>query len=405
LSRDRDGTVLGKGTMRSLLRPVAAVYEGVIRLRWQAYASGLFRVSRLRHPVISIGNLTMGGTGKTPITIALARFLQDSGHRVAVLLRGYGGNHRGKPLLVSDGQRILSTAKVAGDEALVLAENLPQVIVAVAKDRAKAGAWIEQRFEVDVHLLDDGFQHLRLHRDLNLLLIDATNPFGRGLPPLGRLREPPQAITRADAVVLTQPESNTDTHLLIEEVQKFKPTIPCFIARRRLASARLLVAPMPIGAATEPERSRLAKGDFKGRKTHRPDDLPAPSFLVGRGNELSEESAEVSIQTLRESRALAFAGIANPRQFFGMLQQHGIHFRDSIGFHDHHDYTKADYQRLKARCQSLAIDTLITTEKDAVKLDPLALSPLKVVVVKIAFEVDDLEALRRMLSTTVRILT
>ena len=98
-----------------------------------------------------------------------------------------------------------------------------------------------------------------------------------------------------------------------------------------------------------------------------------------------------SIQTLRESRALAFAGIANPRQFFGMLQQHGIHFRDSIGFHDHHDYTKADYQRLKARCQSLAIDTLITTEKDAVKLDPLALSPLKVVVVKIAFEVDDLE--------------
>jgi tetraacyldisaccharide 4'-kinase len=394
--------------MHLWLRPVAAVYEGVVRLRWQCYASGLFRVSRLRHPVISIGNLTMGGTGKTPITIALARLLQDSGHRVAILLRGHGGRHRGKPLLVSDGQRVLCTAKVAGDEALVLAENLPRVIVAVAKNRAKAGAWIEQRFEVDVHLLDDGFQHLKLHRDLNLLLIDAANPFGGGLPPLGRLREPPQAITRADAVVLTQAESNADTHLLMEEVQKFKLDIPCFIGRRRLASARLLVAPLrPIGVAAERELecSRSAKGDFKGVKTPRADGLCATPSLVRRENELSEESAGVSIGSLRESKALAFAGIANPCQFFGMLRQNGIQFRDSIGFYDHHDYTKADYQRLKARCQSLSADTLITTEKDAVKLDPIALWPLKVVVVKITFEVDNLEGLGRMLSTTVGPLT
>jgi tetraacyldisaccharide 4'-kinase len=349
----------------------------------------------------------MGGTGKTPVTIVLARLLQDSGHRVSVLLRGYGGRHRGKPLLVSDGQQVLCTAKVAGDEALVLAENLPRVIVAVAKNRAEAGEWIEQRFEVDVHLLDDGFQHLKLHRDLNLLLIDAANPFGAGLPPLGRLREPPQAIARADAVVLTQAESNADMHLLMEEVQRFKPDIPCFIGRRRLASARLLVAPLrPIGVAAERELecSRLAKGDFIGIKTPRPDDLHAIPSLV-RENELSEESARMAIGSLRESKALAFAGIANPWQFFGMLQQNGIQFRDSIGFHDHHDYTKADYQRLKARCQSLSADTLITTEKDAVKLDPIALWPLKVVVVKIAFEVDNLEGLGRMLSATVGLLT
>jgi tetraacyldisaccharide 4'-kinase len=343
--------------MRVLLRPLAAAYESAIRLRWQFYASGLLRVSRLRNPVISIGNLTMGGTGKTPVTIALAGLLQSSGHHVAVLSKGYGGRHRGQPLLVSDGQRILSTAKAAGDEALVLAENLPQTIVAVARNRVEAGAWVEQRFEVDVHLLDDGFQHLTLHRDLNLLLIDATNPFGSGLPPLGRLREPPQAITRADAVIFTRAEATTDLHRLKEEVQKFKPGIPCFTARQRLASAKVLAG------------------------------------------------ARTPIDALRDSKALAFAGIANPRQFFAMLHQNGIHLRDSIGFRDHHDYSQADYKRLKARCQRLSADTLITTEKDAVKLGPTALSPLRVVVIRIAFDVDDLEALCRLLSAAAGIVT
>ena len=164
-----------------------------------------------------------------------------------------------------------------------------------------------------------------------------------------------------------------------------------------------ILDPMPIRALAEgvPEQSHLANRDLNGVKTHRHDNLTANSFLVGKESELSDDPAGVSVETLRESQSLAFAGIANPRQFFGMLQQNGIHFLEGIGFHDHHEYTKADYQRLKARCQSLSADTLITTEKDAVKLDPMALSPLKVVVVKIAFEVDNLERLCRMLSTTI----
>ena len=195
-----------RASKMNLLSPIAALYGAVVRLRGWGYAAGVFRVARLQSPVISVGNLTMGGTGKTPTTIALGKRLLDSGHRVAILSRGYKGEHSGGPLLVSDGQCIHTTAKEAGDEALVIARNLPRALVAVARKRAQAGAWLEKHFGVDVHLLDDGFQHLQLHRDLNLLVVDATNPFGGGLPPRGRLREPLDAIRRADAVFSPEPK-------------------------------------------------------------------------------------------------------------------------------------------------------------------------------------------------------
>jgi tetraacyldisaccharide 4'-kinase len=334
--------------MKLLLLPITAIYELAVRLRWRCYAAGLFRVARLKKPVISIGNLTMGGTGKTPTTIALARLLQNSGHRVAVLLRGYQGRYRGEPLLVSDGQQVRSNATTAGDEAMVLAENLPRAIIAVAKNRAEAGVWVERHFDVGVHLLDDGFQHLNLHRDLNLLLVDATEPFGGGLPPIGRLREPLEAIGRADAVVFTRTEKSGDCLQLLDTVRKFKPEIPFLVVRQRLDSIRTL------GASNS------------------------------------------SFESLLHLKALAFAGIANPAQFFKMLQQGGIDLRDSVGFQDHHMYSPADCQRLVRRSLSLGLDTLITTEKDAVKLDAAAFHPLKVLVIKVAFEFDDLEKVRRM---------
>ena len=354
--------------MNILFHPLTALYEMVIRLRWQLYASGFLQVSRLKKPVISVGNLTMGGTGKTPTTIALAQLLHESGQRVAILLRGYRGQHRGKPLLVSDGQRILTSAKMAGDEALVLAENVPQAIVAVGRSRAEVGAFVEQQFDVDVHLLDDGFQHLSLHRDLNLLVIDVTNPFDRGLPPLGRLREPLDAISRADAIIFTRAESSAECHPVQAELQKIKPAIRCFIARQNLISARILEGP----------------GDMRGK----------------HGQEKDRSGA--CIETLRGLKGLAFAGIGNPAQFFRLLRQHEVQLLDTLSFADHHEYTPASYHQLRSRGQSLGVNTLITTEKDAVKLDADSVSPLRILVVKVSFEFDDVEALRQLLSETVR---
>lgn len=338
----------------ALLSPFSVAYEATARLRVWCYSAGLFRTARLNVPVISIGNLTMGGTGKTPTTIALGKILQDSGRRVSILLRGYKGRRRGGPLVVSDGKQIRSTAPEAGDEALVIARNLPRAVVAVCKDRAAAGAMVEQEFHPDVHLLDDGFQHLQLHRDLNLLVIDVTNPFGGGLPPSGRLREPLNAIQRADALLLSRTESGQECEELVAQALVHKPALPCFMVRQRLVSARKL-----------------------------------------------DESVAFSLATLRGFKALAFAGIANPGQFFRSVEQRGIHLSRCISLPDHHDYRVRDYQRLKSEAAEYDVSTLVTTEKDAEKLNAAALAPLDVVVLRVAFEFDDLQGIIRLLENTV----
>jgi len=335
----------------NLLSPIAASYGAAVRLRRWAYAAGVLRTARLRAPVISVGNLTMGGTGKTPTTIALGRRLLDSGHRVAVLSRGYKGEHSGGPLLVSDGQRIRATAHEAGDEALVIARNLPHALVAVARKRAQAGAWLEDHFGVDVHLLDDGFQHLQLHRDLNLLVVDATNPFGGGLPPQGRLREPLDAIRRADAVILSRTEVDHSYDEVIGKIRRYKPAIPCILARQKLVSLRKL-----------------------------------------------GEEEELPMDALSRLAVVAFAGIGNPSQFLMTLGQAGIQVVHSLFFPDHHYYQTRDYQRLVHECEKFNVNVLITTEKDAEKISAADFAPRKVFVAKLAFEFDDLHSLSRLLS-------
>jgi tetraacyldisaccharide 4'-kinase len=340
--------------MKWLVSPFTLLYALAIRLRWRLYSSGLIPTSHLKRPVISVGNLTMGGAGKTPATIALARLLQASGLRVSVLLRGYRGSHRGEPLVVSDGQQLLATADLAGDEAVVLARNLPRAIVAISKNRADAGEWVEKHFEVDVHLLDDGFQHLKLHRDLNLLVVDATNPYGGGLPPLGRLREPLDAVSRADAVILTRTELTGGYSRMVEEILKIKPHIPYFVTKQRLTNAWAL-------------------------------DRPADS----------------TIESWNGVSVFAIAGIANPGQFFRTLQRHGIQLADCWTFPDHHRYCHDDYRRIQSRCQRLQMTTVMTTEKDAVKLDAAALAPLSVVAVRLTFEFDNTDLLRKILTECV----
>ena len=338
----------------SLLSPIAAMYGAVVRLRGWAYAAGILRTTRLRAPVISVGNLTMGGTGKTPLTIALGRQLLDSGHRVAVLSRGYKGNYGGGPLLVSDGRHIHTTASEAGDEALVIARNLPRALVAVARQRAEAGAWLEKHFEVDVHLLDDGFQHVQLHRDLNLLVVDVTNPFGGGLPPRGRLREPLGAIYRADAVLLSRTDANQSYDGLVDEIRRYKPGIPCLLVRQKLISLRRL-----------------------------------------------GEEQDVAVDSLGGCSVVAFAGIANPDQFLTTLRQAGIHVIQSFSFPDHHFYRAQDYRRLLRECERLNVKTLVTTEKDAEKLSAMDFRPREALAAKVVFEFGDLPGMTRLLSDVI----
>ena len=235
-------------------RLVSAAYEQVVRLRNRGYDAGWLEVQRLERPVISVGNLTLGGTGKTPTVIALGKMLQAAGHSVSVLLRGYKGRHRGGPLPVSDGRRIRSDSGLAGDEALVIARNLPGARVTVGKDRAGAGRWIESREAVDLHLLDDGFQHRQLHRCLDLVLVDVTNPFGGGrMVPSGQLREPLEALRRADAVILTRTRTGEDYDTLTRELRRFKPELPCFLSTQT-------IEPVARGTSREEKAEALLAG-------------------------------------------------------------------------------------------------------------------------------------------------
>jgi tetraacyldisaccharide 4'-kinase len=183
------------------LWPLGLLWGGAAALKAASYRSGLLRAARLSSPVISVGNLRAGGSGKTPLVAWIAALLRDAGQRVAILSRGYGGRFAGDALLVSDGHTVRSDAATAGDEPVMLAHALPGVVVAVGRRRDVVGRWLEARHGRFVCLLDDGFQHLRLHRDLDLVCVEATDLADRPLPS-GHLREFPSALARADLLLV-----------------------------------------------------------------------------------------------------------------------------------------------------------------------------------------------------------
>ncbi len=187
---------------RPWLAPLGLVLGGAAAVRARLYARGVLARERLAGPVISVGNLGVGGRGKTPAVVRIAALLREAGHPVAVLSRGYGGSFRGEALVVSEGQGPLAGADEAGDEPVMLARALPGVVVAVGRDRAAAGRAVEARFGRRVHVLDDGFQHMRLARDLDVLCLDAADLADRPMP-AGSLREFPSARARADLLLVT----------------------------------------------------------------------------------------------------------------------------------------------------------------------------------------------------------
>ncbi|HEY3490844.1 MAG TPA: tetraacyldisaccharide 4'-kinase [Candidatus Deferrimicrobiaceae bacterium] len=287
------------------------------RLRRRLYSWGLIASERLPRPVISIGNLSVGGTGKTPHVRWIAGWLKGRGLRVAILSRGYGRTSHGV-VWVSDGERILSTCDQSGDEPFLLASRLKGVPVLVGESRAAAGRACLEKMDVDLFLLDDGFQHLALKRDLDILLVDAGRGLGNRLTlPFGPLREPPSHARYADALVVSK----------------------CRDRRQGEETSRKV--PFPLGRP-------VAMSGLK------------PCVIVKRdGSErpLDPPGKPVS----------AFSSLARNDQFAGTLKAAGYDVRSFTGFGDHHRFTESDIGKILASAKGLPI---MTTEKDLVRLPP-----------------------------------
>ncbi|MBI2187412.1 MAG: tetraacyldisaccharide 4'-kinase [Acidobacteria bacterium] len=300
---------------------LGGVYGRATALRRAWYGRHPDRARVLDRPVLSIGNLVVGGSGKTPVVAALARLLTAAGERPAVLSRGYG--RRDAPdgvVVVSDGERVLAPPEQSGDEPTMLAYTLPGVPVLVARERYLAGRLAERRFACTVHLLDDGFQHLPLARDVDLLVVSAADLEDRLLP-LGRLREPLEAARAADGLLV--PGSEAD----VESVAGRTGVETAF---------RVTVSYGPL---------RLITDDPQGLAAH--------------------------LQSGPLSRpVLGVAGIARPERFFGALRALGWTIGCELVFRDHHWFTPRDISRIEQAAFSAGATLIVTTEKDAARLSP-----------------------------------
>ena len=309
------------------LTPLGSLYGAAMKARHALYHSGRWRVHELGVPVISVGNLTTGGTGKTPLVEWIARELAQTGQRVCILTRGYGRRRAGARVVVSDGNEILSAAARAGDEPLLLAERLKGLAAVICDaDRVSAARWAVENFQSDVFVLDDGFQHLRVARNLNILTIDATNPWGNGkLLPAGILRESPAELARADCIVITRADDSNSTEELRREIATQSKGRPIFCSRMSLSGLRAIQFGQPLITAEEISASRIA----------------------------------------------AFCGLGNPESFFSLLRRGGYQLAHTQIFRDHHRYTQTDIDRVVHDSVERGAKTLLTTAKDEVKLRSL----------------------------------
>jgi len=323
-----------------ILPPFSALYSVAIRLRLAAYRRKLFSVSKLDATVISVGNITTGGTGKTPLVDWVCRVLANEGKRVCVLTRGYRRQNPNEQVVVSDGHTVLAGVLAAGDEPLLLATNLLGVAAVICNsNRAAAGQWAIDNLRSEVFVLDDGFQHLRLARDLNIVTIDATNPWGGGMLPYGHLREPLSGLARADCVVLTRTEEPTDHVSLTTTLQKIVGQTPIFRSCMRASGLRRL------NGATV-------------------DDSPSIAQPVG-----------------------AFCGVGNPKSFFNQLRREGYELAFERTFPDHYNYQQGDVNNILAEAKGRGARSILTTAKDAVKLSSLHFEmPCYVLEIRISIE-------------------
>jgi len=311
-----------------------------MRLRSALYARGILPSTKLPVPVISVGNLTLGGTGKTPMVIYLCRLLSP-GWRPGIVSRGYGGRSPEPVNLVSDGRQVLLAAEAVGDEPVLLAQSLPGVAVVTSRRRADGGAYLAERGLANLLILDDGFQHLALQRDLNLVLFaDQVAVQAMAVFPGGRLREAHAALRRADAFILTGSTPATD--------------------KQPAALRAWLHQGFP--------QTPIYHGGYQA---------------VGLW---SERHGQIPLDSLHDSPLFAFCGIANPQSFRQTLAG-SLTIRGWQLFADHHPFNQADLTGLNQQAKALGCVGLITTEKDSVKLKALTTElPLWVLSVELRME-------------------
>ena len=334
----------------ALLKGLSLVFAGVVSLRYFLYRTGILRRFPLGIQVISIGNVTAGGTGKTPVTEIFARTLAAEGRKVAILSRGYRRKEAPwwqrlftqvivPPLVVSDGKHVLLDSATGGDEPYMLASNLPGVAVVVDRNRVKAGRYAIKRLGCDTIILDDGFQYQKLKHSIEVVLVDSTNPFGNGnMLPRGVLREPVRHLKRADIIFLTK--CRGDVSAVKAEVRKYNTKaeiVECNHAPRVLK-------------------------DVWSRE-------------------------EYPLDWLRGKTTCTLSGIASPKGFENSLRHLGAKVVWCERYADHHRYDSSEILYALNRTADMGADALVTTEKDAVRFPRLETSPVKCLYLRIAIEI------------------
>lgn len=345
------------------------IYEQLVNIKLLGYKLGILGKEKLDCYVISLGNITVGGTGKTPTAQRLARDIRDLGYRVVILNRGYRAKWRGEVGIVSDGKALHMSASEAGDEAYMLAKHLPNVPVLIGAERAVTGRYAIKHFGAEVAILDDGYQHWQLSRDMDILLVDAVNVFGNGyILPRGTLRESISHISRANVCLITkidQAETGAGEYIR-ETVHKYN------------------------------------------ENAHIVESIHQPRCLMPIADWFEDLSGEgVSVEEIDGRKIMAVSAIGNPASFERTLKSLGAQIIESLRYPDHHEYTMAEMQDVLQQAEALGAEAIVVTEKDAVKIPAEVAKanwsiPVFVICVEVKFQVggDEFkEKLRKQLGT------
>lgn len=357
-----------RSVAKLFLKSLSFLYGAVVRLRRALYEKGVLKSHDLGSKTISIGNLTVGGTGKTPMVAFAARVLaEDGGARVCVLTRGYGRENPRARVVVSDGEKILADARAAGDEPFELAGKLLGTAAVVADaNRAAAGNWARDNLGATAFVLDDGFQHFQVERDCDIVLIDATNPFGNAeILPAGILREALPSLKRADAILITRAnlvDARAIANLKLQ-IESLCPHAKIFVAENRVSKI-------------------VSLKDFPARTSS--GEAGKPAELITRHSPFTAK------------KSFAFCALGNPENFFAQLRRENFDLAATAEFRDHYAYAQKDVGELEARAAKAGAEMLLTTGKDAVKLTGLKFEmPCFVVESEVFF--DDEQGLREMI--------
>lgn len=343
---------LGASFVLALLRAFSVIYGIGVVVKLSLYQLGILKRHKLPCKVISLGNITVGGTGKTPTALTLASTIRDMGHRVVILNRGYRAKWKGQVGLVSDGRKIYMSASEAGDEAYLLAKNLPGVAVLIGRDRTITGDYAVKHLKADVIILDDGYQHWQLARDIDIVLVDTLNMFGNNfLLPRGTLREPLSHLNRAHAFLLTKVDQSTDG------------------AREAL---RNIITNYNDRAITV-------------ESVHSPQ-----NFIEIEEWYKGSTSGAMKIEGIKGMKIVPFCAIGNPSSFEQTITDLDADIVASEQFPDHHAYTMSEMHCIMQKAVDSGAAALITTDKDAVKIPSEFIHsdrvlPVYVLIIKVEF--------------------